>query len=183
MWSPSAKYCPAKAPQPEKQQSGPIIQPAPHFRPPARHAHFHDARLTDLSSHLHILAMFSNAPFANESSAPAARSSRRRPRPLSNEGSSLQPKAKRQRSEIVKQTFTPPDGAPEMEEAGRQMIPMIDRDASRDIQGARREIAVRGKMGKSSERASKGDGSILLVSSREPTSMLNDTRLLKCVHT
>lgn len=93
----------------------------------------------------------------------AAQRSRRRQRPLSNEGSIVQPKAKRQRSTLSEQTFMPTE-EPEMEETRSQKIATIHgRDSSRELQGPRREIVVRGKKPKGSDRSSKGDGSVILV--------------------
>jgi nuclear pore complex protein Nup133 len=106
--------------------------------------------------------MFS--PAVNQAAAPSGsvRSSRRRQRPLSNEGSIVQPKAKRQRSALNEQTFLPPDGTPEMEETKSQKI--AKRAVSRELAGSRREIAVRGRKPKSGDRGSKGDGTVVLVS-------------------
>lgn len=108
--------------------------------------------------------MFS--PSLNQAPSASVRSSRRRQRPLSNEGSILQPKAKRQRSTLSEQTFVPPDGAPAMEEAKSQKIATValKREPSRELAGSRREIAVRGKKPKSGDRGNKGDGSVILVS-------------------
>jgi hypothetical protein len=104
--------------------------------------------------------MFS--PSMNGPPSASERSSRRRQRPLSNEGSILQPKAKRQRSTLNEQTFVAPDTAPEMEEIkGSKIAALSRRDSSREIQASRREIAVRGK--KLGDRSSKGDGSVVLV--------------------
>lgn len=105
--------------------------------------------------------MFS--PSVNQTAAPSGsvRSSRRRQRPLSNEGSIVQPKAKRQRSALNEQTFLPPDGTPEMEETKSQKI--AKGEVSRELTGPRREIAVRGRKPKSGDRGSKGDGTVILV--------------------
>lgn len=91
----------------------------------------------------------------------SVRSSRRRQRPLSNEGSIIQPKAKRQRSALSEQTFVPPDGTPEMEEIKSHKI--AKREVSREITGLRREITVRGRKPKSGDRGSKGDGTLTLT--------------------
>ena len=105
--------------------------------------------------------MFS--PSVNNPPAASVRSSRRRQRPLSNEGSIAQPKAKRQRSTLNEQTFVPPDGAPEMEEVKSQKT--LVRRESKGVLGQQREIAVRGKKPRSGDRGNKGDGSVVLVSS------------------
>lgn len=108
--------------------------------------------------------MFS--PSASQGPSGSVRSSRRRQRPLSNEGSIQQPKAKRQRSALSEQTFIPPlDGPSEMEETKSQKLILASRrDNLRGNPGQRREIAVRGKKPKPGDRGSKGDGSSVLVS-------------------
>ncbi|TAQ90220.1 hypothetical protein B7494_g1492 [Chlorociboria aeruginascens] len=103
--------------------------------------------------------MFS--PSLNGPPSTSIRSSRRRQRPLSNEGSIAQPKAKRLRSALSEQTFVAPDGTSEMEEVRNHKIPK--RENSREFQGSRREIAMRGKNPKTGERGSKGDGSVILT--------------------
>lgn len=119
--------------------------------------------------------MFS--PSLNQAPSASVRSSRRRQRPLSNEGSILQPKAKRQRSTLNEETFVPPDGAPEMEEARSQKIATVvpKREPSRELAGSRREIAVRGKKHKAGDRVGKGDGSVILVSSSNSIRLLSTT--------
>lgn len=63
------------------------------------------------------------------------------------------------------QTFLPPNGTLEMEETKSQKIATVSkRELSREPSGQRREIAVRGRKSKSGDRASKGDGSVTLVS-------------------
>jgi len=109
--------------------------------------------------------MFS--PSGNNPPTASVRSSRRRQRPLSNEGSIAQPKAKRQRSALSEQTFIPPDGAPEMEELKSQKAATpVRNEGLREVLGPQREIAVRGKKPRSGDRGNKGDGSVVLVSSR-----------------
>jgi nuclear pore complex protein Nup133 len=106
--------------------------------------------------------MFS--PSAAQAPSGSLRSSRRRQRPLSNEGSIAQPKAKRQRSALSEHTFVSPDGAPEMEEVKSQKISTLPRrDSLRDAAGPKREIAVRGKKAKSGDRSNKADGAVVLV--------------------
>ncbi|KAG4428319.1 hypothetical protein IFR05_016195 [Cadophora sp. M221] len=105
--------------------------------------------------------MFSPAP--NGAAPPTVRTSRRRQRPLSNEGSLSAPKGKRQR--LNDQTFVPPGAAPEMEEAKSLMVPTLARPGSAgEPVGLQREIAVRGKKSRSGERSTKGDGSSVLTS-------------------
>ena len=106
--------------------------------------------------------MFS--PSTTQAPSGSVRSSRRRQRPASNEASLSQPKAKRQRSALNEQTFVPPDGVTEMEEAKSQRVAVLPRrDSSREMPGARREIAVRGKKAKSGDRGNKADGAVVLV--------------------
>jgi nuclear pore complex protein Nup133 len=102
--------------------------------------------------------MFS--PSINSAPTGSVRSSRRRQRPLSNDGSIPQPKAKRQRSTLSQDTFTPLDGAPEMVEAKSHIATLPRRESSMP---ERREIVVRGKKPKSGDRGAKGDGSVILV--------------------
>ena len=97
---------------------------------------------------------------APAASASSVRSSRRRQRPLSNDGGIPQPKAKRQRSTLNQNTFNPPDGAPEMVEAKSHVATMPRRDSSMP---ERREIAVRGKKPKAGDRGAKNDGGVILV--------------------
>jgi len=108
--------------------------------------------------------MFS--PSQNGAAPPASvRTSRRRQRPLSNEGSIVEPKRKRQRSALNDQTFVPPDGAPEMEEAKYHKTAALVRNESvREVSGPHREMVVRGKKSRSADRSNKGDGSVTLVS-------------------
>ena len=107
-----------------------------------------------------VVAMFS-------STAPAAsvKSSRRRPRPSSSEGSISQPKAKRQRSALSEQTFLPPDGPPEMQEVKvvKANGSATKREPAKLVHTPRQDLAVRGKKPKAAERIVKGDGSVTLV--------------------
>ena len=98
-------------------------------------------------------------------SVASVRSSRRRPRPLSSEGSAAQPKAKRQRSALGEHTFVAPNGPPDMEEIKAIKVAMIARqESTKEVQHApRQDIVVRGKKPKQGDRASKGDGSVVLV--------------------
>lgn len=106
--------------------------------------------------------MFS--PAVNAGAPAPVRSSRRRPRPHSNENSLAQPKSKRVRSSYDDQTFAP-NGTPEMDEAkSNKVVTLARRESPREIPNARREMAVRGKKSKAGDRAGKGDGSVVLVS-------------------
>ncbi|KAN0108353.1 Non-repetitive/WGA-negative nucleoporin C-terminal domain containing protein [Hyaloscypha variabilis] len=107
--------------------------------------------------------MFS--PSQNGTAPPASvRTSRRRQRPLSNEGSIVEPKRKRQRSALNEQTFIPPDGAPEMEEAkSHRTAALVRNESVREIPGSHREMVVRGKKSRSTDRSNKGDGSVVLT--------------------
>ncbi|KAF4636233.1 hypothetical protein G7Y89_g1852 [Cudoniella acicularis] len=90
------------------------------------------------------------------------RTSRRRQRPLSNEGSI--PKAKRQRSALSDQTFVPPDGPPEMQEAkAYKPAAIVPQESIREVSLHHKEIAVRGKKQRLGDRNSKGDGSVVLT--------------------
>jgi len=98
--------------------------------------------------------------------APAGqvRNSRRRPRPASSENIPLQPKAKRQRSGLNDHTFVPPDASPEMQEVKARKpstSTVARRESTKEV--PRRELPVRGKKSKSTERTGKGDGSVVLV--------------------
>ncbi|TVY37402.1 Nucleoporin [Lachnellula subtilissima] len=107
--------------------------------------------------------MFSSAT----TNIPAAsiRTSRRRQRPLSNEGSISQPPTKRQRSTLNKETFVPPDGRPlEMTETKTSKpVAALVRQESREISGPQKQIAVRGKKPRTGDRNNKGDGSTVLT--------------------
>lgn len=106
--------------------------------------------------------MFSTSG-TNGTPAPSIRTSRRRQRPASNEGSI--PKAKRHRSALNDQTFTPPrDDNVEMQETKVQKISSLARrESPRATPVLQKEIAVRGKKQRTGERSAKGDGSLVLV--------------------
>jgi nuclear pore complex protein Nup133 len=106
--------------------------------------------------------MFSTSG-TNGTPAASVRTSRRRQRPASNEGSI--PKAKRQRSALNDQTFAPPRDDPvEMQEVKFQKVPSLARrESPRATPVHQKEIAVRGKKQRNGERSSKGDGSVVLV--------------------
>lgn len=75
----------------------------------------------------------------------------------------MQPKAKRQRSALSEQTFLPPDDAPDMEEV-KKIAALPKRQPT--VTNPRREIAVRNKKTRTGDRVEKGDGSTILVKSR-----------------
>ncbi|KAK6604880.1 hypothetical protein H4I96_05462 [Botrytis cinerea] len=105
--------------------------------------------------------MFS--PTVNAGAPAPVRSSRRRPRPHSNENSIAQPKSKRVRSSYDDQTFAP-NGTPEMEEAKNNKVATLTRrESPKEVPSQRREIVVRGKKSKGTDRAGKGDGSVVLT--------------------
>ncbi|ESZ92355.1 hypothetical protein SBOR_7265 [Sclerotinia borealis F-4128] len=105
--------------------------------------------------------MFS--PAVNAGAPAPVRSSRRRPRPHSNENSLAQPKSKRVRSSYNDQTFAP-NGTPEMDEAkSNKVATLTKRESPKEASNPRREIAVRGKKSKGGDRAGKGDGSVVLT--------------------
>ncbi|KAF7905195.1 uncharacterized protein EAF01_005716 [Botrytis porri] len=105
--------------------------------------------------------MFS--PTVNAGAPAPVRSKRRRPRPHSNENSLAQPKSKRVRSSYDDQTFAP-NGTPEMEEAKNNKVATLTRrESPKEIPGQRREIVVRGKKSKGTDRTGKGDGSVVLT--------------------
>ena len=107
--------------------------------------------------------MFS--PSQNGAAPPASvRTSRRRQRPSSNDGSIAEPKPKRQRSALSDQTFLPPGDALEMEETKKFRTAALTRNESvREVLAPPREMVVRGKKSRSADRGNKGDGSTLLV--------------------
>ncbi|KAK1828126.1 Non-repetitive/WGA-negative nucleoporin C-terminal-domain-containing protein [Podospora conica] len=96
--------------------------------------------------------------------AKGTRSSRRRQRPLSNDSSMQQPKAKRQRVPLAETTFVNPEAAPEMYEVKSDKIDVLSlkRDGVEMVAAPRKELSVRSKKPKA-ERASKGDGSVVLT--------------------
>ena len=99
----------------------------------------------------------------NGTPAGTVRTSRRRQRPASNEGSI--PKAKRQRSALTENTFRPEDDTVEMEEvkSSQKIAALARRDSQRETPIPPKEIPVRGKKQRSGERSNKGDGSVILV--------------------
>lgn len=100
-------------------------------------------------------------------SGPAAGTrSRRRQRPKSTDSLVQPPKAKRQRVPLTEQTFVNPDVRPEVAEAKpeRPAAPVDVRpETIENMPVSRRELGVRAKKPKASERVSKGDGSSVLV--------------------
>lgn len=103
--------------------------------------------------------------------AKGTRSSRRRQRPLSNDSSMQQPKAKRQRVPLAETTFVNPEAPPEMYEVKADKIDVLSlkRDGLEPVAAPRKELSVRSKKPKP-ERASKGDGSVVLVRRSHPIS-------------
>ena len=75
-----------------------------------------------------------------------------------------QPKAKRQRVPLAETTFFNPDAQPAMYEVKSDQIDVhsLKRDGVEPTSAPRKELSVRSKKPKA-ERASKGDGSIVLV--------------------
>ncbi|KAG9241176.1 Non-repetitive/WGA-negative nucleoporin C-terminal-domain-containing protein [Calycina marina] len=108
--------------------------------------------------------MFSQSPAVHRQPTPAVagsvRSSRRRQRPLSNEGSVQLPKAKRQRSALSDVTFLPPNDALEMEEVKKASAPK--RQTSSQQQPVR-EIVVRSRSTRLGDRVEKDDGITILT--------------------
>ncbi|KAK3331922.1 Non-repetitive/WGA-negative nucleoporin C-terminal-domain-containing protein [Cercophora scortea] len=113
--------------------------------------------------------MFS--PALHEGPSKGTRSNRRRQRPLSSDASVQQPKAKRQRLPLAENTFSNPDAPPEMFEVKSDKVDLlgIKRDGIENAGVPRRELSVRAKKPKAGERASKGDGSIVLTSNNAYT--------------
>jgi nuclear pore complex protein Nup133 len=108
--------------------------------------------------------------------AKGTRSSRRRQRPSSTENSVQQPKAKRQRVPLSETTFANPEPQleePEMYEvkSDKLAVQSIKRDGIENAGAPRKELSVRSKKPKAGERASKGDGSIVLVGSSSRLAM------------
>jgi hypothetical protein len=121
--------------------------------------------------------MFS--PSANEGGPATATRSRRRLRPKSQEQLVAAPKPKRQRVPLSEQTSTNADAQPEMaevrpEKAATPAEPKKDvgiENAAPVQTVLRKELIVRTKKPKHGDRAAqKGDGSLLLVSCRAPSS-------------
>lgn len=98
--------------------------------------------------------------------APTTRASRRRPRPISNEHITAQPKAKRQRASIEPQTFVHPDDAVARRTRKQSAASALISKENKDSLAPKRELSVRSKKPKS-DRYHKGDGSTVLV---RPTS-------------
>ena len=100
-------------------------------------------------------------------SGPAAGTrSRRRQRPKSTDSLVQPPKAKRQRVPLTEQTFVNPDVRPEMVETKpeRPAAPVeVRHEGIENMPVPRRELGIRAKKPKASERVSKGDGSAVLV--------------------
>lgn len=107
--------------------------------------------------------------------AKGTRSSRRRQRPLSNDSSMQQPKAKRQRVPLAETTFVNPEAPPEMYEVKADKIDVssLKRDGIEPVAAPRKELSVRSKKPKP-ERASKGDGSVVLVRHLPPFLLPSD---------
>lgn len=128
---------------------------------------------------------------AQNTAAPASlRSSRRRQRPLSNEGSISQPKAKRLRSTLNEKTFQPPDteASPEMEEAKRSRIATLPRRVSAETPSLHKEVVVRGRKPRATDQNSKGDGSVVLVCCLQTAEIFvvlstNTARRQRMIHT
>ena len=102
----------------------------------------------------------------NEGGPAMATRSRRRQRPLSSESLAQQPKAKRQRLPLTEQTFVNPDVAPEMFEVKANKVATLDvrQDGIENFSVApKKDLQVRAKKPKASDRLAKGDGSTLLV--------------------
>lgn len=77
-----------------------------------------------------------------------------------------QPKAKRQRVPLTEQTFVNPDVRPEMAEVKPDRpVAMLDaqRDGIENMAVPKRDLGIRAKKPKASERVNKGDGSTVLV--------------------
>ncbi|SPN97343.1 related to NUP133 Nuclear pore protein [Cephalotrichum gorgonifer] len=109
--------------------------------------------------------MFS--PAVAEATGPAAGTrSRRRQRPKSTDSLVQQPKAKRQRVPLSEQTFVNPDVRPEMTEVKPDRpvaaTPEIKNDGIENMVVPRKELGLRAKKPRASERVSKGDGSAVL---------------------
>ncbi|PKS07530.1 hypothetical protein jhhlp_006134 [Lomentospora prolificans] len=107
--------------------------------------------------------MFS--PAVAEASGPAAGTrSRRRQRPKSTDSLVQPPKAKRQRVPLTEQTFVNPDVRAETIEVKPDRIPMMEikADGIENMAVPKRDVGIRAKKPKASERVSKGDGSIVL---------------------
>lgn len=107
--------------------------------------------------------MFS--PSLHEGGPATATRSRRRQRPLSSDSLVQQPKAKRQRLPLTEQTFVNPDAPPEMLEVKSDKVATLEirQDGIENFAVPKKDLQVRAKKPKAGDRASKGDGSIVLV--------------------
>jgi nuclear pore complex protein Nup133 len=101
----------------------------------------------------------------NDGGPAMATRSRRRQRPLSSDSLVQQPKAKRQRLPLTEQTFQNPDAPPEMFEVKSDKIAAFEfkQDGIENFAVPKKDLQVRAKKPKAGDRASKGDGSVLLV--------------------
>jgi len=116
--------------------------------------------------------MFS--PSTHEGGPATATRSRRRQRPPSTDSLVQPPKAKRQRLPLTEQTFVNPDAATETYEvkpdrkAASNEVRFDDYGVENQPQPPpKKELSVRAKKPKAADRATKGDGSVLLVSSSQ----------------
>ena len=91
--------------------------------------------------------------------------SRRRQRPLSSDSLVQEPKAKRQRRPLTEQTFVNPDAPPDMFEVKPDKVATADlrQDGIENFAVPKKDVQVRAKKPKAGDRASKGDGSVVLV--------------------
>lgn len=115
--------------------------------------------------------MFS--PSVAEATGPAAGTrSRRRQRPRSTDNLAQQPKAKRQRVPLSEQAFVNPEARTETVDAKpeRPAAKEARRESVETTPAPKRELGIRTKKSKASERVSKGDGSAVLVG--PPVSLL-----------
>lgn len=100
-------------------------------------------------------------------SGPAAGTrSRRRQRPKSTDSLAQPPKAKRQRVPLTEQTFVNPDVRAEAVDAKPERpaaVVDLRHEGIENMPVPRRELGIRAKKPKASERVSKGDGSAVLV--------------------
>ncbi|KAK3995761.1 Non-repetitive/WGA-negative nucleoporin C-terminal-domain-containing protein [Cladorrhinum sp. PSN332] len=105
--------------------------------------------------------------------AKGTRSSRRRQRPVSNEHSVHQPKAKRQRVPLTETSIANPDAQPDMFEVKSDKLDLTvaKRDGIENVavSAPRKELSVRSKKPKAGERISKGDGSVVLTTNNAYT--------------
>lgn len=109
--------------------------------------------------------MFSPTPTVASGPAAGTRS-RRRQRPKSTDSLVQPPKAKRQRVPLTEQTFVNPDVRAEAVDAKPERpAAVVDfrHEGIENMPVPRRELGVRAKKPKASERVSKGDGSAVLV--------------------